>query len=108
MRVLLLFCLSIPLLAQQELVTNGSFKRGLQKWEFFDGKAYMGKATPKIQRVDGLPTFTVDVPAHKATNGVSIHQEVEALAGKTYMLSVACRIEGTGFVVLKLNQNEHP
>jgi hypothetical protein len=100
--------LARPLLAQQELLSNGNFEDAMEGWQFRPGPTLRDELSPKVETIDGFPSFILDVPKHEAKGGVLIHQVVDVSEGQTYMFSAAYRIEGSGKVIMKLAQANSP
>ena len=99
--------LALPLLGK-ELISNGDFRKGMTGWQLFTYNAFQGKVSPKIQRHEGKPTFVTEIPDIEATNNVLLHQFVNVEEGKTYKVSLECRVEDKGQMAIRVTQTKPP
>ena len=60
--------LSFAACAQQEMLKNGNFKRGLQDWKFSTREPFKD-VTPKIKRVDGARHWCWRFPRERQATG---------------------------------------
>jgi hypothetical protein len=104
---LLLLLLAATVGAEQDVVKNGDFRRGLQDWRYHARDGFK-EFTPQIQRVDGLPALVLNLPGGGPGDAVVLAQTIKPKDDETYELALDCQLEGSGRIRLRVNRNKKP